>query len=75
VLDSPVMGSPAAIVGGMGSFLVGGLVSAVRTASTPCGGPRFRLHALRRGERGGDHEALVSDLLLITGVTGSLTIF
>jgi 3-hydroxyisobutyrate dehydrogenase len=68
VLDTPVMGSPAAIAAGMGSFLVGGDAPVVH-----------RLDALWRdlgagythcGPLGsGATMKLVSNLLLITGVT------
>ena len=68
VLDSPVMGSPSLIAAGMGSFLIGGPSTAVEMLdslwSDLCAGYTYC------GPVGtGATMKLVSNLLLITGVT------
>jgi 3-hydroxyisobutyrate dehydrogenase len=67
VLDAPVMGSPAMIAAGMGTFLIGGPSSSVTGLDTLWGdiGAGYR-HCGPVGS--GATMKLVSNLLLITGV-------
>jgi len=68
VLDSPVMGSPSLIAAGQGRFLIGGPVSAV-TALDPLWNDLGSGYTHCGPVGSGATMKLVSNLLLITGVT------
>jgi 3-hydroxyisobutyrate dehydrogenase-like beta-hydroxyacid dehydrogenase len=68
VLDAPVMGSPAMIAAGRGSFLIGGPAPAVETLD-PLWADLGAGYTLCGPAGAGATMKLVSNLLLITGVT------
>jgi 3-hydroxyisobutyrate dehydrogenase-like beta-hydroxyacid dehydrogenase len=68
VLDSPVMGSPSLIEAGLGSFLIGGPTQAVE-ALDPLWGDLGAGYTHCGPTGAGATMKLVSNLLLITGVT------
>jgi 3-hydroxyisobutyrate dehydrogenase-like beta-hydroxyacid dehydrogenase len=67
VLDSPVMGSPSLIAGGLGRFLIGGRVSAI-TAVGPLWDDLGSGYVHCGPVGAGSTMKVVSNLLLITGV-------
>jgi 3-hydroxyisobutyrate dehydrogenase-like beta-hydroxyacid dehydrogenase len=67
VLDSPVMGSPGLIAGGLGRFLIGGPVSAI-TAAGPLWDDLGSGYVHCGPVGAGATMKLISNLLLITGV-------
>jgi 3-hydroxyisobutyrate dehydrogenase-like beta-hydroxyacid dehydrogenase len=68
VLDSPVMGSPAAVASGLGGFLIGGSLPAI-TALDPLWKDLGSGYTHCGPVGAGATMKLVSNLLLITGVT------